>query len=1112
MFVSALARYTLHDDLPSPSPGQQALTTAQGLQAAAQTCADRRVQASALEESSKAAQLLRVSRELYAELESKRADTVLIDILSELCSAWKNAMLHGANDTVAVLATCGPLLQARDPQLDDRVLSDASRLLSLFHSDLAQETDGAAESFEGLTDLATACRIFTPALPLDAHAARLTHEIASCVTNLSAEFLRVHSTFSRVMVSEVQKALSSNDRGIKVAAAELLQLSKLLSQWRLAWEANGERQIAVERAIGECERDVAVVLNDETKLAKTADPSGELGWEEAYEWEHQREVLVERRAQLLKTDARLRSEREQLLQCRADMVQNMSALAQRWGELVTYSGREEDDGSQQQNGHLLMSAFNGLFETVDSLLVRLSELVMELGLTLQSVGGLDAGAMLITPVFDRHVFFCEKAATMNAVFEVSSSARPSEPSIATHGTDDSGVRTEMMGCLLSLINGWCLDYARRAANYTCERVVCVSWTSLGGRCPDQNGNDELWCDAWEDSVLTLRNTHAPRRNEDAARSLVCSSIMVQRLERQREWVSEHVDLLQHKQLEHKTALFRLVWLNGRSLRTAMRGKPHQNQSTHRRRQQQQQQQQQQQHQQLNALMSTEHTHENFINELREVMGVLASAQGKFVAMTDAMHRILGEVKALLQQASLRKSPQSQEWNRERAAAVCEWDASVANHLDVLGRVLSHLNQAVRLVSGLLSLESSLIDCRGHDGELDAREAAIATVVARFSATRREAAECSRNKQRLGNESTAAASRADAAHRDSERLGMECRRLSAPVTDARLKVDCQARLFFKSAQKLIPWLSEPTNAEATTWRQLEGLIDTLAQVTSTEVAGCEVLGLGAIRGLNHDALATVGIVRCLQSHDDRLLAALGPFIQHAEPFMGVDAGATAGTVDDEQLASVARFSEELIGRLDSAFEACEGRWPEALANLPNMWKTAYEKVIKLTVVASRLSTLEGPEAKADDDQSEDEEEAADAVGAGSLSNPAMASDGRDAARAPSTTGAEVRLPAQLSTAALTEDAVAAPVAPASMSGATTAPADHSGGGGGGGSAGSSSQSRNLYAVSVLKRVKGKLEGRYSTERVTVGRHVDWLIEQATREENLCRMYEGWSSWI
>ncbi|KAJ7561858.1 hypothetical protein O6H91_03G044300 [Diphasiastrum complanatum] len=63
-------------------------------------------------------------------------------------------------------------------------------------------------------------------------------------------------------------------------------------------------------------------------------------------------------------------------------------------------------------------------------------------------------------------------------------------------------------------------------------------------------------------------------------------------------------------------------------------------------------------------------------------------------------------------------------------------------------------------------------------------------------------------------------------------------------------------------------------------------------------------------------------------------------------------------------------------------------------------------------------------------------------------------------------------------------------------------------------GRNSRERNPYAVSVLNRVRTKLEGRDTdgNRPLHVSEQVDHLLRQATSIDNLCNMYEGWTPWI
>ncbi|KAK9077291.1 hypothetical protein SSX86_005628 [Deinandra increscens subsp. villosa] len=61
-----------------------------------------------------------------------------------------------------------------------------------------------------------------------------------------------------------------------------------------------------------------------------------------------------------------------------------------------------------------------------------------------------------------------------------------------------------------------------------------------------------------------------------------------------------------------------------------------------------------------------------------------------------------------------------------------------------------------------------------------------------------------------------------------------------------------------------------------------------------------------------------------------------------------------------------------------------------------------------------------------------------------------------------------------------------------------------------------KSKNAYAVSVLRRVEMKIDGRDITDKrhvdISISEQVDYLLRQATSVDNLCNMYEGWTPWI
>lgn len=57
-------------------------------------------------------------------------------------------------------------------------------------------------------------------------------------------------------------------------------------------------------------------------------------------------------------------------------------------------------------------------------------------------------------------------------------------------------------------------------------------------------------------------------------------------------------------------------------------------------------------------------------------------------------------------------------------------------------------------------------------------------------------------------------------------------------------------------------------------------------------------------------------------------------------------------------------------------------------------------------------------------------------------------------------------------------------------------------------------KNAYAISVLRRVEMKLDGRdiADNREISIAEQVDYLLKQATSIDNLCNMYEGWTPWI
>ncbi|KAJ4845107.1 LOW QUALITY PROTEIN: hypothetical protein Tsubulata_030337 [Turnera subulata] len=60
----------------------------------------------------------------------------------------------------------------------------------------------------------------------------------------------------------------------------------------------------------------------------------------------------------------------------------------------------------------------------------------------------------------------------------------------------------------------------------------------------------------------------------------------------------------------------------------------------------------------------------------------------------------------------------------------------------------------------------------------------------------------------------------------------------------------------------------------------------------------------------------------------------------------------------------------------------------------------------------------------------------------------------------------------------------------------------------------SKGKNAYAISVLRRVETKIDGRdiANSREITISEQVDYLLKQAMSVDNLCNMYEGWTPWI
>jgi phosphatidylinositol kinase/protein kinase (PI-3 family) len=54
----------------------------------------------------------------------------------------------------------------------------------------------------------------------------------------------------------------------------------------------------------------------------------------------------------------------------------------------------------------------------------------------------------------------------------------------------------------------------------------------------------------------------------------------------------------------------------------------------------------------------------------------------------------------------------------------------------------------------------------------------------------------------------------------------------------------------------------------------------------------------------------------------------------------------------------------------------------------------------------------------------------------------------------------------------------------------------------------------HVAKIMKRIRSKLEGvDFGVQhRMSVSEQVSKTIEQATSADNLCLMYEGWTSWV
>ncbi len=451
-----------------------------------------------------------------------------------------------------------------------------------------------------------------------------------------------------------------------------------------------------------------------------------------------------------------------------------------------------------------------------------------------------------------------------------------------------------------------------------------------------------------------------------------------------------------------------------------------------------------------------------VDELRAAIDALSSAQSKFVEMTGTFHRALGELKPLLNPGE----------------ATQTWEVAVARHLEALGRVLEHLNQAMRLTAGVLSFEASRKDRRGSDPELDAAEAVAREIVARHDAVTARLTQSDRNVQALQEETARASLHADAANSEAQALDCEVERLGSQVLAAQRQVWFEAVSLFPVASEVVARLSDPgselektgATGEAASlrdaelscvpmWQQVHGLVETLSRVTAADLADCETLGLRALPTLNRKALALGSLVRDVRRKHDKFASALEPFCRCVKQVLEAqeDIGADPSAADS---AAVARASEVLFAQ--SRHDSSD--WMADAQQLPKDWAAAHEQLLDLTATASRSSKLDAPETKGDDDEDEHQH------------------------------GQTAELAQPIPS-----------LAAASHAPHTSAHAQ---------------QQRNEHAVSVLRRVKAKLEGRVDVApgrpadrdaRVTVSRQVDWLIEQARSEDNLCRMFEGWAPW-
>ena len=57
-------------------------------------------------------------------------------------------------------------------------------------------------------------------------------------------------------------------------------------------------------------------------------------------------------------------------------------------------------------------------------------------------------------------------------------------------------------------------------------------------------------------------------------------------------------------------------------------------------------------------------------------------------------------------------------------------------------------------------------------------------------------------------------------------------------------------------------------------------------------------------------------------------------------------------------------------------------------------------------------------------------------------------------------------------------------------------------------------RNIHGINILMRVKQKLDGRDPdpNRKASVQEQVGWVIQEATSQDNLVQLYEGWTPWV